>query len=249
MKYQNEFWATPKEVTALKTITDGAKLVYGILYTRKNGDQIAWPSQSYIAEAIGKTPRSVLRHIQELEAVNLIQKTRVGKTATNRYELKSDVTDFHITTAKPVTSRGDNLSHPIVREQDKRISKIAANAADDGFNNHHEVAEYLNKILNDPITKPDIHIIATFVTYKGINPGETFQIKNKKDFSAIVARNVKVAKRLATTDPGRVEKTMQILSELAPFDWTLENVEKYMVYSPEKLRENLASMTKKKVYA
>lgn len=96
------FWANPKEVTADKKLSSTAKLVYSVLYTRMNGDQMAWPSQEYIALAIGSSVRQVVRSIKELEKRRYLVKKRQGLRKSNQYFLK----------CQNVTSRSAKMSLP-----------------------------------------------------------------------------------------------------------------------------------------
>lgn len=84
------YWAIPKKVAVLQ-ISEGAKIVYGILWTRKNGDNIAWPSRKYMAKQAGCSVRSVARYIDELKKISLIRTIRRGKKQSNIYIVNSDV--------------------------------------------------------------------------------------------------------------------------------------------------------------
>lgn len=79
------FWAIPKIIQANTYLSDCAKMVYSVLWTRKNADNIAWPSQEYIAEQVGKSTRTIKRVMKELETVGLIYKQKRGLGRTNIY--------------------------------------------------------------------------------------------------------------------------------------------------------------------
>ena len=82
----NEFWAIPKDLFG-RGLSQGAILVYGVLFTRKNGDNIAWPSQTYIAEMLGVAPRTVRKHVAELVDASLLETKRRGFGKSNVYTL------------------------------------------------------------------------------------------------------------------------------------------------------------------
>ena len=86
-----EFWAVPKSVLSINGLSLEAKLVYAVLFTRTNGDNVAWPSQKYIAAALAIGERSVRRYIRELVDKRLITVERLGLKRTNRYSLTGQV--------------------------------------------------------------------------------------------------------------------------------------------------------------
>ena len=84
---ESGFWAIPKRVMADPKLSHTAKLVYGVLYTRKNADNLSFPSHKYIATALGYSNRHVRRLIEELEESEWIYKERRGIKKTNVYLL------------------------------------------------------------------------------------------------------------------------------------------------------------------
>ena len=91
-QHQNgEFWMLPKNVAQHPSLELVDKLVFAVLWTRRNGENKAWPGQKTIAESIGASPRSIVRAIRRLETAGLIVKHRVGKRATNRYVIPDGV--------------------------------------------------------------------------------------------------------------------------------------------------------------
>ena len=50
---QGQFWAIPKEVMEMIGLPLEARIIFGIFWTRQNGDNVAWPGQQYIADIIG----------------------------------------------------------------------------------------------------------------------------------------------------------------------------------------------------
>lgn len=61
------FWAIPKSIAKRKDLSLKAKLVAGILWTRKNSDFEAFPSRRYMAEALGVSTDTIDRAIKELK--------------------------------------------------------------------------------------------------------------------------------------------------------------------------------------
>lgn len=219
-------------------------------YARDKGN--AWPSQTTIASKLGISVPTLVKFNAVLERERLI-KVYSGK---NR-GVSNTVFLLKVKGLKEVKTPSKRRLDPglnVVKTNDKNVegeekNDIAAGAAEDRFKDHHEFADYLDGILENENTQPHIYVITLFVTYKGINPGEQFQIQSKKEYSAVVSRYARSARRLVKVyDIDKIDKTMQMLSEHAPFDWTLENVEKYITYAPEKAKESLRAI-RKKVYA
>ena len=243
MKYKGEFWALPKVIFAQKEVSLEARFVYAILWTRANGENVAWPGQKYIAETMGVGQRSVRRYLDELRENGLIEVERQGLNRTNRYHLTGQVDLSGLATIG--RSRVDTaVAPPSLREQSKRRDTLAANAA------AFSLSKHVNEILSSEKTQPHIRVVVTFMVYKGYHTGGAFAaVKTKPQFEAVISRNVRVASRLAKSyDIADIDGTMQTLSECANFDWNLESVEKYITYAPSKLVEVLQSM-RKKVYA
>lgn len=125
-----EFWAIPKWIFAKKELSLEARILYGILFTRANGENVAWPGQESLADTLGVSKRSIIRYVQELEKHDLIEAKRTGLNRTNRYIIKCQVGTSRSDTGG--TSRSDTaVSSPIVKEQiEKKSSKeLAAHSA------------------------------------------------------------------------------------------------------------------------
>ena len=84
---QGQFWAIPKEVMEMIGLPLEARIIFGIFWTRQNGDNVAWPGQQYIADIIGCSIRSVHRHTSRLVEAGLIIVHQQGLRRTNRYEI------------------------------------------------------------------------------------------------------------------------------------------------------------------
>ena len=78
----------PTAVAMRKDISQGAKLTYGIIYTRQNGTKPAYASQKNMAFHIGVSERTIRKYLRALIALNLIYQKRFGLTRTNSYWVK-----------------------------------------------------------------------------------------------------------------------------------------------------------------
>lgn len=88
---KGQFWALPKDILSIKNLSLEAKVLFGILWTRMNGENLAWPSQKHMAEIMGVGVRSIRRYIKELEKKGLIKVQRIGLRKTNRYLVNNPV--------------------------------------------------------------------------------------------------------------------------------------------------------------
>jgi hypothetical protein len=86
-----EFWAIPKDIMAMKSLSLEARMVYAVLFTRRNGENKAWPSQKYIADILGVGIRSIRRYIDELVIAGLVIIHRRGLRKSNAYSLIGQV--------------------------------------------------------------------------------------------------------------------------------------------------------------
>lgn len=118
------FWAVPKSIAKRKDLSYKAKLVAGILWTRKNPDFKAFPSRKYMAEALGVSVKTVDRAIKELKEKAGLKVKRKGLGRNNRYflpnwdsrkSLEVRVSD----SSTPSAQESARLRSPIVRDYKK----------------------------------------------------------------------------------------------------------------------------------
>jgi len=79
------FWAIPKSIAKRKDLSFKAKLVAGILWTRKNSDFEVFPSRKYMVEVLGVSKDTVDRAIKELKEKAGLKVERKGLRRNNRY--------------------------------------------------------------------------------------------------------------------------------------------------------------------
>jgi len=134
MKYTQEFWAIPKEVFAMRDLPLEARCVYGILFTRMNGDNVAWPGQKNIAETLGVGERSVERYVRLLKDKGLIEVEKGGNGGTNRYYIPSQTRQIGGT----VKSRPDSRDgcRPDSRDGSYIIEKNSKKRTDSNTNQY-----------------------------------------------------------------------------------------------------------------
>lgn len=79
------FWAVPKSIAQRKDLSCKTKLVAGILWTRRNADFQAFPSRTYMADALGVSTDTIDRGIKELKEKAGLEVKREGLRRNNRY--------------------------------------------------------------------------------------------------------------------------------------------------------------------
>lgn len=150
MRNIGEFWSLPKTVAERTDLTVVDKLVLAILWTRRNGENVSWPSQENMAKQLGVTARSVIRALERLAKVGLVAVNRQGAMKSNEYTIDEDeVTKSHITDEVTKSHHhSDKLSHVIVtKSHTKRTSED--NTEDNTTHTPGEMArEWLPRFLS-----------------------------------------------------------------------------------------------------
>lgn len=123
------FWAIPKSIAINSRLSSRAKLIAGILWTRKNADFQAFPSRRYMAEALGISTKTVDRAIEELIGKAGLKVKREGLRKNNRYSFKDwgESDSSKLSTPEKTTlshQEGTTLSTPIVRDNEKDITVV-----------------------------------------------------------------------------------------------------------------------------
>lgn len=211
-KFYDEFWQIPKEVMANTKLTLQSRVIYGILYTRMNGDNKSWPGHKSIAKDFGIGERSVSRYLKELLDAGLIEITRRGLGRSNVYSLPipAKLADQDL---PPVANQEPPIvANPSMKRTERKEQTIAASAAG-AFN----FEEYLKEMrFKNP--QRHINIIGDYWDFKD------FKLPSAKACSDEIARWVKIAKQLCEYDEIRINEVMDWLWNNADYKWTLESV-------------------------
>jgi DNA-binding MarR family transcriptional regulator len=239
MKYKEEFWAIPKSIFAITGLSLKARCTYAILWTRMNGENVAWPGQASLAETLGVGRRSVQRYLDELRDKGLIEVERRGQNRTNRYILSGQIGASGCATA---LSHPDAtvLAHPSIEKNSSKRTAIAADAAGAPWTDK-DLGSYLQEMVESP--NRGVRIVAMFLGHKsvGVRAG-TIRLATKAQAQAEIRRHIRAASTLKSHSDEQIEEVMGILSEYAKFDWKLETVGKYINYDRSKLVELLRKM-------
>jgi len=125
------FWAIPKSIAKRKDLSFRAKLVAGILWTRKNSDFEAFPSRKYIAEALGVSKDTVDRAIKELKEKAGLKVERKGLRKNNRYYIPDwEAAELRFPESATLqTLESADLQTPIVRDNIERNTVVDAKAS------------------------------------------------------------------------------------------------------------------------
>lgn len=75
----------PERLLRRKELSDGAKLVYGLLVSYGRGRGAAWPGRETMAADLGTTVQAIKRRVKELVAHELVKVYKEGFQGTNRY--------------------------------------------------------------------------------------------------------------------------------------------------------------------
>lgn len=85
MKNIGEFWSLPKGTAENPKLSPVDKLVFAILWTRRNGENESWPSQGNMAKQLSVSRRSVIRSLIRLILLGYIRCKKSGKGVTKVY--------------------------------------------------------------------------------------------------------------------------------------------------------------------
>lgn len=116
------FWAVPKSIAERKDLSFKAKLVAGILWTRKDPDFKAFPSRKYMAEALRVSVKTIDRAIKELKEKAELKVERKGLGRNNRYYLPNWDKSPEVRISESSTSsthKSSTSPTPIVRDYKK----------------------------------------------------------------------------------------------------------------------------------
>jgi biotin operon repressor len=83
------FWAIPKSIAKRKDLSLKAKLIAGVLWSMRNSDSEAFPSENYLAEALGTSVKTIKRGIRELMEKAGLKVRRRGYGKSNCYTIPS----------------------------------------------------------------------------------------------------------------------------------------------------------------
>ena len=81
------FWAIPQQIAKRKDLSLKAKLIAGVLWSMKNSNSEAFPSRSYLAEALGVSIATIDRAVKELVAKTGLKVKRRGFGKSNCYHV------------------------------------------------------------------------------------------------------------------------------------------------------------------
>lgn len=117
------FVQIPVEILQRSDISLLGKLIFGVIYTRENGKNGAWPSQKSLMKTLGvSTLRTLQRAIDELEEKGFLKVKQRGLRRSNLYF--SDVTPVSHQEATPMSHQDVTwVSHPIGKEQYKKTNE------------------------------------------------------------------------------------------------------------------------------
>lgn len=215
-----------------------SRLIYAILWTRMNGDNIAWPGQKYLAENVGIGVRMVQRYLGELKEAGLIEVERQGRRRTNRYFLmvhKKERGVIH-DASQGVIHDASYSKRPEVRDQITYATTEKSVVADSALKPDKKAG----KEPDAPMDVPD------FVAWCSGSPQRMIRIigewadtirpplETKKQWQTFIRRHLRAAKQLEPfTDP-QIERAygriLDARDEKRGFlmEPTLETVIKYL---------------------
>ena len=244
MKYNWEFWAVPKIALSDENISLEEAILLGILATRMNGENKAWPSQATLSKEMRKSVRTIRYYSDHLENNGWITIERGKGGKIMNYHISIPPNPAKSAPCNELQGTLQNLAEAsdhsyILREHIKEHS--APEVARDEKWTNKELGEYLNSMIGG--NNRGNQIIAKYLGYKsvGVDAG-TIRLGNKAQAQSEIKRNARAANALKSYDDGQLDSVMEAFSEHARFPWTLETVGKFISYDRHKLVEMLGRM-------
>jgi biotin operon repressor len=123
------FWSVPKSIAKHCDLSFRAKLIAGVLWTRKNNDFLAFPSRRYIAESLGVSTDTIDRGIEDLKEKAGLKVKREGLRRNNRYLIPKywiaeSAEMQNLDSLNLQTQESALLPTPIVRDEKKDITVV-----------------------------------------------------------------------------------------------------------------------------
>lgn len=142
-KLRHQFWAVPKYIAADTELSPTAKLVYGVLNTRENGENLSWPSQRSIADSLGMKERRVRMCVAELVKLGFVQAEKRGLGKTNTYSIVHSRGDRQETTGlerqdSTPTERQDT-AYTLLKNNEKNILRPTLRRVDEKFSSLNDL--------------------------------------------------------------------------------------------------------------
>jgi hypothetical protein len=158
------FWAIPKSIAKRKDLSLKAKLIAGVLWSMRNSNSEAFPSEGYLAEVLGTSMKTIKRGIKELMEKADLKVRRRGYGKSNCYMVPSwqGTTLTHQEGTAFTNHEGKTLSHhegigvaTIIDNSNKYFNKY--NTKVDAKASPIDVIEYFKKRVRElKVFEPEI---------------------------------------------------------------------------------------------
>lgn len=191
-----------------------------------------------IAKDLGVHEVTISRNLGTLEELGYIQKINapygiiIGvNKAKKRFNKKVEPQNEN---AKPPNENA-KPNKTVSKDSNQKTEPSSAQSADW---RPEDLSQYLESMRQNK--NRAIQVIYHYLAYKGVGTTEgKIQLRNKAQAQHEISRHLRIANRLRVYTDDQLEKTMEILSEHARFDWNLDTVGKYVNYDKRQLVDNL----------
>jgi hypothetical protein len=248
--FEPDFIQIPKEVYKSKEIQPIDNKLFGAIHwLEKLRDGVCTASDATLAKIINCSEKTIPNSMKRLIEKRFIIKTgyrQTRKIKTN-YKTVWDLSSLNDEVYLRQTTKISSPNNEENKNSNKNNNKDIANESQARQKEvqkdwtQAELSEKINLMLKDKI---HLQVIATFFGFKGYGiKGTPIEIQNQKQLSFLIARHSRSASRLAKGyDIEKIESTMQILDQYAPFDWKIESVENYIGRSSAQIIKDLKSI-------
>uniref|UniRef100_A0A7V3JAL1 Helix-turn-helix domain-containing protein n=1 Tax=candidate division CPR3 bacterium TaxID=2268181 RepID=A0A7V3JAL1_UNCC3 len=229
MKLPFSFLPIPEEIMRDKSLSFGAKYLFGI-FSKINKEKVILRIR-YLAKRMGCSMIEAQRRITELKKKGfIIVIPRPGRA--NEYQINFELvqiiqtpiqTDTPIENQKgsPIESQKGNNKENINKERDKSLQPDGCERGVD-----ENSLKKLDKLVGSYKPKEDLRIVFAYAQAIGKN------FSNNKEKQSFISRNIRAARLLLGYPIKKVEIWCKILPYLELKKWTLETVGKFIDEDP-----------------
>jgi hypothetical protein len=214
----------PAEVRYCKEIPFGARLLFGEIMALANKSGYCWASNDYFGELYDVHQTTISEWIAVLDKFGFIKSTVNG--------MNRKVSVLATIRKKPYLDKENSL--PKDKEKD-----LHNNTSSNNKINNIEVSETqpLTETFNSEqyfkgLLKSS-NLPLSIIAYYTLKRNNHLNVSNKEQASAVISRNIKVARRLAVFEKSKISKAIDECQNMEikgqPISYTLETVERFLL--------------------
>lgn len=215
----------PAEVRYCKNLSYGARLLFGEIMALANKSGYCWASNDYFGQLYDIHQTTVTEWVATLKKEGFIDFT-LGKGNVRKITVMSTLRK------KPLTDKAKDLRTDKEKDLNNNTSinntlnntEVSKNQPQESTFDSEQYFRGLVKSNNVPLS---------IIAYYTLKRSNHLNVSNPQQASAIISRNIKVAKRLAVFEKSKISKAIDECQNTIirgqPMNFTLETVERFLL--------------------